>query len=61
MRGRRPNAIPTEALNLRLPLDIKAKIDLHLFSEVEGRVPKGAYAKFFEGLAREFFTKVESK
>lgn len=57
-RGRPPNAIPSEPLNLRLPTDIKAKIDLHLFSEVEGRVPKGAYARFFESLAREFFQKV---
>ena len=59
MRGRPPAIVPSEALNLRLPADLKLKMDLHLFSELEGRVPKGAYAGFISGLVREFFTKME--
>lgn len=41
--------------NISLPEDLKARIDLHLFSEVEGRVPFGAYREFFSMLIREHF------
>ncbi len=54
-RGRPASIIPSERINLHLPADIKARLDLHLFSEVEGRIPKGAYTKFFEPLVRDFF------
>jgi hypothetical protein len=58
-RGRPAKLIPSERLGLYLPVDMKARIDLHLFSEVEGRVPSGAYSKFFEGLVREFFQSLD--
>lgn len=59
MRGRPPNAIPTERINLHLPIDLKAQVDIHLFSDVEQRIPKGAYADFFGALARDFFSKAK--
>ena len=51
----RPLVIRPVALRLWLPEDLRARIDLHLWSDVEQRVPKGAYAKFFAELVREFF------
>ena len=39
-------------LNLALPEDIRAKLDLHLFSDLEGRVPHGAYSRFICHLLR---------
>lgn len=59
MRGRPPNVIPSMRINLLLPADIKARLDLHLFSEVECCIPKGAYARFFETLTRDFFSKLD--
>jgi len=54
-RGR-PRAInPSRALTTHLDEAWMARLDLHLFSEVEGRVPKGAYQAFFNERLREFF------
>lgn len=35
-----------------LPEDLVAKVDLELFSEVEGKVPFGAWQKYLEALIR---------
>lgn len=42
-------------LTLRLPLNLRAKLDLFLVSTIEGRVPHGDYAAFFTERVREFF------
>jgi hypothetical protein len=55
-RGRKPNVNPSTTLNLSLPLEIRTRLDLLLYSEVEERVPKGAYMKFISGLIGDFFT-----
>jgi len=55
-RGRRPNIEPSVATNLHLPETIRTRLDLILFSELEGRVPKGAYQRFFLERLQEFFT-----
>ena len=47
------NVIPTAALCLMLPEDLRGWLDLHLFSDVEGRVPQGAYQSFFVRKIRE--------
>lgn len=54
-QGRRPNIEPSVATNLHLPQSIRDRVDLILFSELEGRVPKGAYQKFFLRLLGDFF------
>lgn len=41
-------------LNLWLPLETRARIDLHLVSPLEGKVPRGAYSEFFTERAREY-------
>lgn len=45
---------PTK-LHLAIPEDLRARMDLHLYSQVEQRIPVGAYQDFLCGLAREFF------
>ena len=52
---RRPNIIPSLQQLFRIPQDVKAKLDLHLFSELEGRVPKGKYQEFFVARIKEYF------
>lgn len=42
-------------LTTTLPESVRAPLDLHLWSEVEGRVPKGAYQAFIVERVREFF------
>jgi hypothetical protein len=54
MSGRALVTRPTK-LTMHLPEDIRGRIDLHLFSEVEGCIPKGAYQRFFLMLIKDFF------
>lgn len=49
------NIIPSASLHLHIPEDLKARLDLELFSEVEGRVPKGAYQRLVVSLLRRHF------
>lgn len=52
----RPKApVPKVVLNLWLPLEVRTKLDLHLVSELEGRVPHGAYSDFFTARVKEHF------
>lgn len=44
-------------LHTYLPEDLRARLDLYLFSEVEGRVPTGAYTKFLSARVAEFFAR----
>ena len=53
--SRRPNLIPSIMLNVALPQDVHTRLTLYLFSELEGRVPLGAYQRFFTERVREFF------
>jgi hypothetical protein len=54
--SRRPNIIRPIKLNTTFPEDIRAKLELHLFSTVEQRVPKGAIQKFLCERITEFFS-----
>lgn len=42
---RPPNTIRPASKNLQLPSDLVAKVDMALWSDLEGRVPHGAWAK----------------
>lgn len=48
------NLIPCTPLNTSLPVDVRARLDLHLFSDVEGRVPKGAYQRLLTDLINQY-------
>jgi hypothetical protein len=52
---RRPNIIRPVRLITTFPEDIRTKLDLFLYSPIEGRVPKGAYQKFLIERIQEFF------
>lgn len=54
-RGARLSVDPTEPLQLKLPQTLLARLTLHLFSDLEGRVPKGKYKEFFCERIREYF------
>lgn len=58
---RRPNIERPEQLEISLPESEKARLALLLWSEAEGRVPYGAYSKFFLSLLREYFAKMETQ
>lgn len=45
-------AIQPVEKSISIPEDIAARVDLMLFSEVEGRVPHGAWARYITGLIR---------
>ena len=54
--ARRPNLIPSQQLNLALPLPVFTQLSAHLYSTLEQRVPHGAYSRFLTDLVREYFT-----
>ncbi len=54
-------AIPTKPLTVHLPVDTLSKLQLHLFSEIEGRVPHGAYAKLLVGLVDAYLQKLDEQ
>jgi len=56
MMARRPNLIPTQQLNVALPLPIYTQLTAQLYSELEGRVPHGAYSRFLVDLLRREFS-----
>lgn len=41
--------------NIGLPEDLVARLELELYSEVEGRIPHGAQQEFFTRLLRTHF------
>jgi len=53
--ARRAAIIPKEQFHVSMDAGLKQKLELFLWSEVEGRVPKGAQSEFTETRFREFF------
>ncbi len=53
--ARPPSLTPKTTLHTVIPLDVRTKLDLHLFSPAEGRVPYNAYSEFIVARCREFF------
>lgn len=52
---RQPDIIRPIKLTTTLPEDIRARLDIHLYSPLEERIPKGAYQQFFIERIREYF------
>lgn len=50
-----PNLIPSKPLNVALPLPLLVKLSSHLYSDLEGRVPHGAYSRFMIDLLQVHF------
>lgn len=51
-----PSIIPSRQLNVALPLPIYTKLVSHLYSELEGRVPHGAFSRFMVDRLQVYFT-----
>jgi hypothetical protein len=49
------NLIPSQQLNVALPLPVYTQLSAHLYSELEGRIPHGAYSRFLVDLIRGHF------
>jgi len=47
--------VRTVPKNICLPEDLVAKLELELYSEVEGKIPFGAQQEFFTKLLRDYF------
>jgi hypothetical protein len=47
--------------NIALPEDLVARLELELYSDVEGRVPFGAQQEFFTKLLREHFERIDQR
>lgn len=54
--SRPQNILRPIKLTTTLPEDVWTQLTSHLFSEVEGRVPQGAYQTFICDRVREFFS-----
>ena len=55
--ARPAKTIPTVYHSVGIPLDLSTQLELHLYSDLEGRIPLGDKADFFTKLVREFFDK----
>lgn len=53
--ARRHNVLRPVKYHITLPEDLAARIDIHLFSAVEGRIPHGALASFMAEAVRNYF------
>lgn len=54
--SKRANTIPSQQLNVALPLPLYTQLSSRLYSELEGRVPHGAYSRYLIDLLRGDFT-----
>ena len=54
-RGRPAKTLKSVQMNISLPEDLAARVKLHLFSEVEGKIPHGRQQEFFSKIVRHFF------
>lgn len=57
--ARRPNIERPVHLNLVLPESVRTRLDLLLWSTVEGKVPRGAYQAFFLDRLNEYFERLK--
>lgn len=54
--SRPKNIIPSIAFKLWLPENLAGKVTIHLWSELEGRIPYGKLTEFFSARLQEFFS-----
>lgn len=57
---RQPNIIPPTQLRTSLPADLRARLDLHLWSDSEGRVPVGAYQRLLVALLSDYLNRADA-
>jgi hypothetical protein len=52
---RPPSLNPSDRLTIAINHDLKVRLELMLYSEIEKRVPQGAWQQFIEARIREWF------
>lgn len=52
---RKANVIPSDRLYAHIPRDLRVQLDLHLWSELENRVPYGAHSTWIAERIRDYF------
>lgn len=57
--ARPKKTVPPVRFGCCIPSDLHQRLEQHLFSEVEERIPHGAKSTFVEGLIREYFSKLD--
>lgn len=59
--GRPSKVIQNLKKHISIPIDLVARLELELYSEVEGRIPMGAQQQFFETLLRDHFERQDQE
>ena len=59
--GRPTKTLRSIQKNIAIPEDLCTKLELELYSTVEGRIPHGAQQEFFEKLLRSYFQEKEKQ
>jgi hypothetical protein len=59
--GRSPNIHEPTRLNTRIPEDLRRKLDAHLYSKAEGRVPHSAYTNLICKLLEDYLRNIGAK
>jgi hypothetical protein len=54
--ARPPKILPSHGIHLRLPEDIHARLQLHLFRESDRCIPRGSVQTFFVERLNEYFS-----
>lgn len=57
-RGKPAKVMRPVEKSISLPTDVVALVDLQLYSELEGRVPFGAWSRLVEALLRRWLEEV---
>lgn len=58
---RPPSVIPSTRLNLVLPREIRSQLDRYLYDIHQGKVPMGAYQRFFTQLIHDYLLERNTK
>lgn len=59
--GRKPAVDRPERKNITIPTSVLAKVELALYSSIEGRVPHGSWSELVTGLLREWLAAPSTK
>ena len=57
--SRPKGTVPSVPKNIAIPKPLADQLDLHLYSEIEGRIPLGAYKDFFTALLQNYFNSLK--
>lgn len=59
--GRPKKTVPPVRFGCCIPSDLNDRLEKHLFSDLEERIPHGAKSSFVEGLIRDYFSKLDGE